>query len=109
MPCVAIDAQIHAPLLHGGVPEDIRSPHIAVEAPTAVASPRPVHRIESREVDVCTALLDLGRCRRDKSLRLVAIVTGSGHPLEARTGPVLEVGRIGRAPHSTENIVALRG
>ena len=59
VPVFAIDAEIHAPFLHGLVPDDIGCPHITVDI-VAVATPcRPLTGIESREVDFLSTFLDL--------------------------------------------------
>ena len=52
IPVVAIDAEVHAPLTHLLVVDDIRSPHHTVNRIIAAAALRPVERTEGKSTSL---------------------------------------------------------
>ena len=65
IPVVTVDAQVHTPLVHGLVPDDIGGPHVTVDIITGITTLRPFLGIEG-ETHLLTAFLDRGHLRCGK-------------------------------------------
>ena len=102
VPGVAVDAEVHAPLLHRGVPDDVGCPHVAVDVVAGVGAGRPLHGVELWEVDFLAALLHLFNGRGDEGGTVVVRA-----PRGVGLRPVLQVGGVGSGLVRAEDVVAL--
>ena len=109
VPGIAIDAQVHAPLLHRGVPKHVGCPHVSIDVVTAIGALRPVHCVELGKCHFLATFHDSLHGRFQERLIIRGVVIASNLPFWIGLRPALEIGGVGSSLMRTKDVVALRG
>ena len=109
VPGIAVDAEVHAPLLHRRVPQHIGSPHVPVNVVGSIGAPCPVHGVKLREVNFLSALHDLLHGRGHEGILVGGIVVRPHLPLRVGLCPTLQISGVGASLMRSKDVVALRG
>ena len=100
-------AEIHAPFVHGGIPDNIGCPHIAIHIVGIIRAAGPVNSIEGREIHFHTTFLYLGDGWSYKGGFVGGIVTGSGLPGGVGLRPVHKVGGVGASFVRAKDVITV--
>ena len=110
-PVVAVDAEVHAPLLHLLVPQNVGRPHVAVDVVgSGIAAPRcrPCHHVVRAEVHRLTAYGHGGRLIVHERFVVGGVVAHARHaPGSGEGRPLRQVRAAGRCPVRAEDVVLL--
>ena len=97
IPIVTIDAEIHAPLLHRRVPDDIGCPHVTIDVIAVIAALRPVMSVEV-ETHVLSSLFHSGHLGSGECCGVGSILTVSRLPRSLELCPTHQVACLGSGP-----------